>query len=163
MGSARLRVAVLKRSLCPGALRFCSARLRVAVLKRSLCPGGLRVCIRTLTRGGSVILGSGRLQVIRDGGSVGSINREIEINRGLARIVQDGAVRQLVGFEHCLMLLRTIFDLEHGPFREPHSRSFTIPAEQNCIPLHLYPHSETRILPKEAAMQQGERQGASNQ
>ena len=90
---------------------------------------------------------TGRLQVVRDRGSVCSINGEIEINSALARIVEDGAVCQLVGFEHRLMLLRTICDLENAPFRESHSGHLTVPTEQNCISLHLHVHSEAGILP----------------
>jgi hypothetical protein len=104
--------------------------------------------IRTLTGSGSeTTLCPRRLQVIRDGGSVCGINGEIEINSGLARIVQDGAVGQLVRFEHCLVLLKTIFNLENAPFCGSHSGRIAVPSEQNCIPLHLDVHSETGILP----------------
>ena len=92
-------------------------------------------------------LSPGRLQVVRDGRSICSINGEIEINSALARIVEDGAVGQLVGFEDRLVLLRTIFDLENAPLCESHRGHLTVPTEQNCIPLHLYAHTEARILP----------------
>jgi hypothetical protein len=103
------------------------------------------------------------LQVIGDGGPVGSINSEIEIHRGLARVVKNGAVGQLVGFEYCPVLSRTIFDLKNAFSGGSNSGHVTIPTEQNCIPLHLDAHSEACVRRCEATMQEGERNSASKQ
>jgi hypothetical protein len=103
------------------------------------------------------------LQVIGNGGPVCTINGEIEIHIGLARIVKNGAVGQLVGFENCPMLSGTIFDLENAFCGGPYSGRVTVPAEQNGIPLHLDSHSQASVRTCETAMEEGEGNSASHQ